>query len=228
MMRIDNRSSARQSVAAARRRGRSAAALAVVAVGIVAATSAFSEYHRRHDDSDPHASLGDWKASSTMWQHGKCVACHREPGAGEIGDVHLAGSKPESHREAGWQVAHGHSHVADENRCYVCHTVDQCRSCHERRPASHTAGFVHPSGDRPGAARHALLARLSRTNCLLCHNQPAKDCGTCHAPSETHQWQDEVIPELARWSALTRTGRRQGSGKLDSQAPPTNAKSAER
>ncbi len=181
--------------------------LAIVVFAALAATCIGAVINRYNRATDPHLSLGEWESSHQWWQRGKCAECHREPLESEAGDIHIAGKAPKSHSEPCWRETHGRAEFASEARCHVCHTTDSCKSCHEHRPATHTAEFLHPSSDNLDANRHIMLARLSMSSCLVCHQSLVSSCGECHAPGETHTWQNEATRELKRWPSLIDTSK---------------------
>ncbi len=148
-------------------------ALVVVAVLGLAVAS-----HRRNDARPAHerAALGE------------CASCHDDA--------------PRHHDNARWELMHGR--VQDElaARCGTCHAASTCTSCHQRRPASHTAAFAAPALGGPHAALHGALGRADAAACVVCHRTPASECAGCHRAGEARIWMDEAAPKLARWNAL--------------------------
>jgi len=56
-----------------------------------------------------------------FYYNGKCENCHLD---------HNTDSQPNNHQLPGWKGA-GHSKVAPEFNCRICHTKSFCQSCHE-------------------------------------------------------------------------------------------------
>ncbi len=190
----------------------------IVTLILLAAIAAFCSAgvaHRYQRATDPHLSLGEWEDPSVWWQEGKCVECHREPMADELDDLHVAGPEPKSHRDTEWRLNHGRSSIASEARCYTCHSTPSCKSCHDQPPETHTAGFIEPASKGPDSTRHAILARLNPSSCLVCHESLVTGCARCHAPSETRQWQQDAMENLSKWPELLEHAR-----NADSPHPP--------
>ena len=150
-------------------------------------------------------SLGGWERAHTWWQRGRCNECHREGKDGDVGELRAVGNKPKSHEVVNWSEVHGRMAVASEQQCLVCHSVDNCQSCHDRAPLTHTSEFVHPSSDSLEANRHILLARLRPSGCLVCHGSFTTTCGECHAPGEVHDWQQQGFDDLSDWPSLVKS-----------------------
>ncbi len=153
-------------------------------------------------------SLGGWERAHTWWQRGQCTECHREGEDGEIGELRTAGKKPKSHEAVNWSQTHGRIKVDGEQQCLVCHSVDNCQSCHDRAPLTHTSEFVHPSNDSLVSNRHILLGRLRPSSCLVCHDSFVSGCSKCHAPGEVHDWQNKALDDLGDWKSLLRSARK--------------------
>ena len=150
----------------------------------------------------PPLSLGGWESAHVWWQRGKCSECHREEPDGKIGELRVAGPKPTSHEASSWAETHGRAKDSNQDRCFVCHSKNNCRSCHDRAPKTHTTEFLQPSSDSLDANRHILLARLRPSSCLVCHGNFVSTCGQCHAPGEVHDWQQQGMTTLKHWPAL--------------------------
>lgn len=165
--------------------------------------------------TDPHLSLGEWESASVWWQRGKCSDCHREEQDGETSEFHVAGAEPTSHKNPCWLQVHGRATASSEARCFVCHSTAGCQSCHNHAPATHTAGFLHPSSGSQDANRHVLLVRLRPSSCLVCHGNFVSTCGQCHAPGELHECQQQALADLQHWPTLMDSRRNQTAAQAN-------------
>lgn len=129
-------------------------------------------------------------ASHVRFAQGDCAECH-ESGS-------LSGA-PADHQSAGWPVQHGRGDAAVAERCGGCHSVDTCRDCHTRPPATHTLGFRRPDRGGPGARQHAILGRLRSLTCVNCHTDAPVRCASCHRVDEARGWVRDAAPTLAAW-----------------------------
>jgi hypothetical protein len=80
----------------------------------------------------------------------------------------------------------GKTYTPPMEACFNCHGFShgpqgqlakrECSACHspsfKLRPATHTKDYA----GKP----HAERAKLGVNSCLMCHNDPVKDCDTCH------------------------------------------------
>ncbi len=177
---------------------------AIAAVYAIAVASKWS------GATDSDASLGaspeGWERAHVWWQRGQCADCHREGEDGEVGELRVAGEKPQSHEAANWSEMHGRAEITSEQRCFVCHSADNCQSCHNRAPLTHTSGFVHPDSNSLDSMRHTLLGRLRPSSCLVCHGNFVSTCAECHAPGEVLDWQKQGVNDLGVWAELLRSG----------------------
>ncbi len=183
-----------------KRRHQKAIKFLLVCIALAIVTTAI--WSRWSEATDPRVSLGEWESSHIWWQRGKCQECHRDQEAHEADDPHIAGKMPASHRQPGWGHTHGRAEHSSEGRCYSCHSTSNCQSCHDHAPATHTAGFLHPSSNDIESNRHILLARLRSSSCLVCHDSFVTTCGECHAPDELHRWQQQGLTDLEHWPKL--------------------------
>jgi len=87
----------------------------------------------------------------------KCDACHTDK------------PLPESHKAPNWYEVHGS--LANKIDCKKCHayTENYCKTCHLRRPASHTDVWK---------STHKYKAKERRQNCYACHQDSF--CLRCH------------------------------------------------
>ncbi len=154
-------------------------ALLVLALAAVIAVAS----GRRPEAAPPHQ----------QWARGECADCHV--------DADAPSGAPAHHLDPLWSITHGRQEGAAPTRCLQCHTAKACRDCHQRRPESHTFGFMRPH-TAADARRHALLGRLRPSSCMLCHSAPARDCVGCHTATEARGWAEEAAPILSTWPEL--------------------------
>ena len=134
------------------------------------------------------ATNGDPAAPHERFGQGDCASCHeRAPGY---------------HLTSGWPLTHGRTEPQLADRCGTCHAPDTCTACHERPPATHTMGFRSPGSDSLDGERHARLAQVAPSSCLVCHRSFARDCTRCHALDEVTPWAARGGEALARWRTL--------------------------
>ena len=113
-----------------------------------------------------------------------CLSCHSK-------DENL---KPKDHNLT-WQTAHGIISQTSEDECKVCHTENQCLTCHTGDNLDHK---VHPLNF---VNNHAIQAKGNKENCYTCHEELAF-CVTCHQ-------EQMVMPRThasAGWSNKTTGG----------------------
>ncbi|MAG92405.1 MAG: hypothetical protein CMJ48_01455 [Planctomycetaceae bacterium] len=168
--------------------------------------------------TDPHPSLGEWEDPHLWWTQGRCKDCHRPLKDGETIGVGKAGERPSSHKEEHWREFHGRATGSSESRCYVCHSSNTCRDCHDHPPTTHTKEFKRPSGDGVDAARHTLLGRMRPSSCLVCHGSFVTMCTKCHAPGEVQEWQDRALSDLDHWPTLLDSLRKHKPLSAEQQA----------
>lgn len=125
---------------------------------------------------------------------------HARFASGECASCHDTG--PKYHGATTWPVTHGRSPFAIEDRCQRCHAAEVCTACHGLAPATHTIGFREPSGDDRDATRHALLARVRPSACLVCHADVATDCGRCHGLADLAPIVERGLRDLDRWKEV--------------------------
>lgn len=107
-------------------------------------------------------------------------------------------------REVG---SHGRSELSSEARCFICHTVDTCKTCHNHPPETHTREFMHPGSNSTEALRHIVLARARPSSCMVCHQEFVSSCSKCHGSSEVFDWYEYGEADLARWPSLLKSLR---------------------
>ena len=162
--------------------------------------------------TNPHFSLGEWDGSSIWWQQDKCSECHKP--LDETKTIAIDSSKgsasspPISHQNPNWESHHGRVKAVKRTGCFACHQVSTCDSCHSIVPKTHTIGFSKPDGLSIGAQRHALLARLRPSSCLLCHQNLFTDCTGCHSPGEISSLVKAGEKELKKWPQFHDTFKR--------------------
>lgn len=93
---------------------------------------------------------------------GECSACH-PPGF----DLK---QKPENHLKVKWDVDHGKQSPDNLEKCYSCHSVAFCTTCHK-------AKMLHPVD---WIVNHMDAAKQNKADCLICHKNEAAFCGGCH------------------------------------------------
>jgi len=130
-----------------------------------------AEWRRVHGAQAPKG----WKDGSAGLN--TCGMCHQEPQ--DCNACHEK-TKPESHREAGFQRGHGAGYTDagdtpfEESSCSLCHEETSCRVCHtSQRPLSHTEPFRR--------RLHGLQVEIERDTCRVCHQQDF--CQRCHENS---------------------------------------------
>jgi hypothetical protein len=174
---------------------------------VVYAVAVATKWSRATDsDVSLRESLGGWERAHVWWQRGQCTDCHRQGEDGEVGELRAVGTEPQNHQAECWSEMHGRADIASAQRCFVCHSADNCQSCHNRAPLTHTSDFLHPSSNNLDSNRHVLLARLRPSSCLVCHGNFVSTCGECHAPGEVHDWQQQGFDDLGEWAELLRSG----------------------
>jgi hypothetical protein len=159
--------------------------LIVIAIKLVRAT-------------DPHWSLGEWENAHDWRKHGKCLECHSQPQGTTM-------RPPDYHTAPFRNYTHGRTVALTPTRCYSCHEIQTCQTCHHQKPASHTDSFINPaarSNDEKGLTRHLLMGRLRPSSCLICHQSFVSTCTPCHTPAEVTVWEKRALTELAPWNNL--------------------------
>ena len=171
--------------------------LMIIAAGAIT-TTAFAFWTATND---PHASMNLRQLSPQWWQRGECQSCHNT--GGEAGS-----SAPRYHSTQFRQFTHGREPGSNPESCFQCHTVNACQTCHSSPPANHNLGFKRPGGGDTDARRHALLARLRPSACMVCHGNFNQLCVECHNRTEAEPWAKLASETLAPWPMLKRTPER--------------------
>lgn len=135
-----------------------------------------------------------------------CVACHtnkNQPGYCFL--CHLKGKKllPRDH-QGDYRATHGTAVYAKSTECTMCHSVDMCQSCHNKKNTEHK---THPLNY---LNKHGVEANMKQENCLACHNMQT-DCMACHRGRM-------VIPrshESAGWALHENGGAHSRAAKND-------------
>lgn len=112
-----------------------------------------------------------------------CMECHAKQGASNDCDAchrTLKTDLPPPNHDLNWKQNHGpalraHDDERYENRCWLCHTDQQCSSCHQdEAPRSHTNFWR--------LRQHGTAAGVDRTACATCHRDDF--CDRCHRETE--------------------------------------------
>ncbi|MBI3982589.1 MAG: hypothetical protein HY337_06735 [Gemmatimonadetes bacterium] len=107
-----------------------------------------------------------------------------------------AAQAPPSHQASDWLLRHGTLVRQDASECKVCHTRENCVTCHIGSPQVAAGFFPASSGQAVGMpvrrhtppshdggnyrARHAAAATATPQTCANCHIR--SDCLDCHRP----------------------------------------------
>ena len=153
-----------------------------------------------------------WESAHIWWQEGRCNECHQPEKSGELLQSEGISRQPRSHHDPFWREKHGRSEFSSEARCFICHTVDTCRACHNHPPETHTQEFMHPASNSTEALRHIVLARARPSSCRVCHQEFVSTCSKCHGSSEAFEWHKRGEADLARWPSLLKSLRTRPSG----------------
>ncbi len=148
-----------------------------------------------------------WESAHVWWQEGRCNECHQPEKSGEILQFNGISRQPQSHHDPFWREKHGRSELASEARCFICHTVETCQTCHDHPPETHTQEFMQPGGDSTTALRHIVLARARPSSCMVCHQGFVSSCSKCHGSSEVFDWHERGQAQLPRWPSLLQSLR---------------------
>jgi len=124
-----------------------------------------------------------------QWSAGDCASCHED-------------DPPDAHTQTRWDVQHGRAPGATPDRCVSCHPSEDCTTCHQLSPTSHTPGFVRPGAQGPEHQLHATLGRVRPSACATCHDPLTEHCTACHELTEVWPWQQAADETLAPWGAL--------------------------
>ncbi len=157
-----------------------------------------------------------WESAHVWWQEGRCNECHQPDKSGEILQNEGISRQPRSHHDPFWREKHGRSEHSSEARCFICHSVDTCQTCHNHPPETHTRSFMQPGSDSTESLRHIALARARPSSCMVCHQDFVSSCSKCHGSSEVFDWYESGETELQRWPSLLES-LRSGSG---TEPPP--------
>lgn len=131
------------------------------------------------------------------WRHaGKCLDCHSKQSDSEPRSGWII-TPPVSHNDQFRRYTHGKSGGGGYQRCASCHQQNECQSCHNIMPESHTTDFVKPRGT--GMERHIMLASIRPTSCLTCHQPFVSECVGCHTPAEVMPWEERARREMSDW-----------------------------
>jgi hypothetical protein len=127
------------------------------------------------------------------WRHdGKCMECHSQHVVNgdrrENVKQGLLIPPPKSHTDQFRKYTHGRTQNFSYQRCSSCHLNNECKSCHNVLPESHTSDFIVPSGI--GMERHIMLATINPSSCLTCHKSFVVQCTGCHTPAEVKPWEE--------------------------------------
>lgn len=186
------------------RRRRRLAALMIMGTLVIACGAAAAVKWKRAS-TPAIASPDHWESPHVWWQEGRCNECHQPEKSGEI--VHETGisRQPRSHHDPFWRETHGRSELSSEARCFICHTVDTCKTCHNHPPVTHTRDFLQPGGDSTAALRHITLARARPSSCMVCHQDFVSSCSKCHGSNEVYDWYEQGSSDLERWPSLLKS-----------------------
>ena len=104
-----------------------------------------------------------------------CSGCHQDQGKPDYCyDCHNRGENltPADHR-LDWSKTHGVHQQNAAHECKMCHTDNQCLSCHKRDNLdrkAHPLNFIN---------NHGIMARGNKQQCQTCH-EDEQYCITCH------------------------------------------------
>jgi len=154
-----------------------------------------------------------WESAHIWWQEGRCNECHQPEKSGELLRSEGISRQPRSHHDPFWREKHGRSELSSEARCFICHTVDTCQTCHNHPPETHTREFLHPAGNSTEALRHIVLARARPSSCLVCHQEFVSTCSKCHGSNEVFEWYESGEADLDRWPSLLQSRRVHSAGQ---------------
>lgn len=134
------------------------------------------------------------------WRNdGKCMECHSKQSSGEKIKEGLVIPPPRSHTDQFRKYTHGRTENFSYQRCSSCHLKDECKSCHNVLPESHSRDFVAPAGS--GLERHIMLATINPASCLTCHKSFVVQCVGCHTPAEVKPWEEQARREKSKKKA---------------------------
>lgn len=186
--------------------------LIVIGILVVACGSATAVKWSRA--TTPGLSSPDtWESAHIWWQEGRCNECHQPEKSGEIIQGEGIQRQPRSHREEFWRETHGRSELSSEGRCFICHSVDTCKTCHSHPPETHTNEFMSPGSDSVDALRHIVLGRARPSSCIVCHQDFVSSCSKCHGSGEVYDWYERGQGELARWPSLLKRSDSDNAGQ---------------
>lgn len=143
-----------------------------------------------------------WESPHVWWQEGRCNECHQPEKSGELLEGTGISRQPRSHHDPFWREVHGRSELSSESRCFICHSVDTCQTCHNHPPLTHTREFMQPGSDSTAALRHIVLARARPSSCMVCHQKFVSSCSKCHGAGEVRDWYEKGAADLERWPSL--------------------------
>ena len=158
-----------------------------------------------------------WESAHIWWQEGRCNECHQPEKSGEIRRSDGISRQPRSHHDPFWREKHGRSELSSEARCFICHTVNTCKTCHNHPPETHTREFMQPGSNSTEALRHIVLARARPSSCMVCHQEFVSSCSKCHGSNEVFDWYKYAEADLARWPSLLESLR---AGRADEESAP--------
>jgi len=129
------------------------------------------------------------------WRNdGKCMECHSQHAGNDNERKNVKAGlvipPPKSHTYRFRKYTHGRTQGFSYQRCSSCHLNNECKSCHNILPESHTGDFVAPSGI--GMERHIMLATINLSSCLTCHKSFVVQCTGCHTPAEVELWEEQA------------------------------------
>jgi hypothetical protein len=118
-------------------------------------------------EADEHLSMDDcMRCHDQRGTSNACATCHTVLGT----DV-----EPQSHAHD-WLRAHGRDvragGVERTDRCDLCHTENECLTCHTQVPPENHTNFWRLRG-------HGVAASMDRQTCAVCHREDS--CSSCHA-----------------------------------------------
>ncbi len=143
-----------------------------------------------------------WESAHVWWQQGRCNECHQPDKSGELLNSEGISRQPKSHHDPFWREKHGRSEFSSETRCFICHTVDTCQTCHDHPPETHTKEFMQPGSDTTAAMKHIILARARPSSCMVCHQDFVSSCSKCHGSSEVFKWYEHGKDQQLDWPSL--------------------------
>ncbi len=135
------------------------------------------------------------------WRNdGKCMECHSKHSDSKNIKQGLVIPPPKSHTDQFRKYTHGRIKNFSYQRCSSCHIQNECKSCHNILPESHSSDFAKPAGI--GMERHIMLATINPSGCLTCHESFVAQCVSCHTPAEVKPWEEQARENLIEWKPV--------------------------